>query len=130
MSNEAVPLFDRVGPGSPVRTRVQPGALLVVFDTAGRMRQVNTADEVFGYISRDVKLKAVKGVLQQEVYELNAHGASEELLRGGGEFAQQETWAAALLLGGLTNQQLRVALGFGAAVFASTTVLLFVFAGH
>lgn len=72
-----------------MKTRVQPGALLVVFDTPGRMRQVNTADGVCGYITRDVKLKAVKRVLPQEVYESSAHGTSDELLQREREFAQQ-----------------------------------------
>jgi Zn-dependent protease with chaperone function len=130
MASEAIAVFDRVGPGAAMRTRLQPGAVLVVFDTPGRMRQVNTADGIFGYISRDVALKAVKGVLPQEVYELSANGASEELLRMGGEFTPQKTGAAAFLRYGLTDRQWRVALGFGAAVFASTTVLLFVFAGR
>jgi Zn-dependent protease with chaperone function len=128
VSSEATPLFDRPGPGALVRRRIEPGALLVVFDAQGKMHQVNTAEEVFGYVSRKVKLRAVEGVLPQEVYEPEARAAIEEVLRRE-ELAPRKTSGAVPLIG-LTSRQLWIALGFGAAVFAGTTVLLFVFAGR
>jgi Zn-dependent protease with chaperone function len=124
VSGEAIPLLDRAEPGALVTARIEPGSLLVVFDTPGRMRQVNTAEAMFGYIRRDVKLKAVEGVLPQEVYDPNARAAVEERLRTEGYLAEPKTpWLA-----GLTSQQLWMALGFGVAVFVGTSVLLFAFA--
>jgi hypothetical protein len=88
---------------------------------------VNTADEVFGYIGEDVKLRVVEGVLPQEVYELSTNGGSEELLRAEAKLGGLER---APVVAGLTARQLVVALGFGVVVFASTTGMLFVFAGR
>lgn len=126
VSSEAAPLFDQPEPEALVRKRIEPGALLVVFDTPGRMRQVNTAEEVFGYVSRDVKLRIVEGVLPQEVYDPESRAAVEEVLRREAEIASSQTSAAQWI--GLTNRQAWIALGFSAAVFACTTGLLFVFA--
>jgi Zn-dependent protease with chaperone function len=120
VSHVSEPVFDKVGPGALLMTQVKPGALLVAFDTPGKMRQVNTAEEVFGYMSRDVKLQAVNGVLPQEVYDPKARAAAEEALRRQGEQPTAD----------LTRQHVWIALGFGTAVFAGTTIILIVFAGH
>ena len=125
VAREAVPLFDKPGPGAFIRRRIEPGALLVGFEAPGQMRQVNTADNVFGYVSRDVKLKVVEGVLPQEVYDPETRAEIEEVLR-------RKEKAPSTPLGpmGLSSRHAWMALGFGAAVFVGTTVLLFVFVGR
>jgi hypothetical protein len=125
VASEPVTVFDTAEPGSFVRSRLQPGALVVVFSTPGKMRQVNSAQEVFGYIARDVKLEAVPGVLPQEIYNPTSRAAVEEgLARQGGSAAP------VVESPGLTRQQVWIALGFGTAVFAGTTILLLVFVGR
>jgi Zn-dependent protease with chaperone function len=128
MSSESVLVLEKAWTGALVVARVQPGALLVAFDTPGPMRQVNTAAEVFGYIGRDVPLQAMPGMLPQEVYDPRARAAAEEALRRQGPFTPHPAVAAAPTPGGLTRQQLWITIGFGTAVFACTTILLFVLA--
>jgi heat shock protein HtpX len=130
MSSEAVPIFDKPDPRALVVARVKPGALLVVFDTPGKMRQVNTAQEAFGYMSLEVKLQAVPGVLPQEIYDPRTRAAAEEVLARQMVVAPPAEPEASQPSGGLTPQQLWIALGFGAAVFAGTTILLLALARH
>lgn len=126
VSNEAVPVFDRPSSRAMVRSRMDSRSLVVVFDTPGKMRQANTPDEIFGYISREVKLKAVEGVLPQEVYDPDARAVVEEGLRREEALAVKKSSAARLV--GLTPQQLWMAFAFAVVVFAGTTILLVVFA--
>jgi Zn-dependent protease with chaperone function len=128
VSREATPLMDGPDRGAMVRRRLEPGALLVVFEGRGEMQQVNTAEGVFGYITRKVKLKAVEGILPQEVYDPEARTAIEEVLRREAQSARPGDSGTLGL--GLTGRHLLIAVGFGAAVFAGTTVLLLVYAGH
>ncbi|HEY3840499.1 MAG TPA: M48 family metalloprotease [Bryobacteraceae bacterium] len=137
VTGEPVPVYDTAEARSFVRARLQPGALVVVFNTPGKMRQVNTAQEVFGYISRDAKLQAVPGVLPQEIYNPLTRAAAEASLARqqapmpGADFVPQPAIAAhAAAAWGLTRPQLWIAIGFGTAVFAGTMILLFVFAGR
>ncbi len=55
---EPVAVYDRDNPNvkSMVISRVRSGDLLVAFDDPGKMRQILTGDQVFGYIPRTVKL--------------------------------------------------------------------------
>ena len=126
--HESVPVYETAAPGALVVARVKPGALLVAFDTPGRKRQINTASEHFGYISHEVPLQAVPGVLPQEVYDPRARAAAEEALARQGAFVPQQTLAKAPAPSGLTKQQLWITIGFGTAVFAGTTILLLVLA--
>jgi Zn-dependent protease with chaperone function len=125
VAGEAVPVFDTAESRSFVRTRLQPGALVVVFSTPGKMRQVNSAQEVFGYIAREVKLEAVPGVLPQEIYNPTSRAAVEERLARQGAPAAPVAEASSL-----TRQQIWIAFGFGTAVFAGMTIFLLVFVGR
>jgi len=82
LSTEPVPLYDDVRAGTPpmVTARIKPGALIVAFDDPGKMRQVNTADETFGYIDRSVKLQALDHVIPAEIYDPKARAAVEAKL--------------------------------------------------
>ena len=62
MAEEAVPLYDSPTRGANVMRRLRPGSLLVGFGDPGEMRQINTADQFFGYIKRSVKLVPVQGL--------------------------------------------------------------------
>ncbi len=72
MSTTPVPVYETPSLHSSVLTRVKPGSLLVAFDDPGKMRQINTADQTFGYIERSVKLAAMEMVIPEEVYDHTA----------------------------------------------------------
>jgi heat shock protein HtpX len=129
IANEHVSVFDKAGPGALLRLKVKPGAMIVAFDTPGIMRQVNTAEEVFGYISHDVRLEPVPGVLPQEIYDPKARAAAEEVLARQ-ERQRTSRGASGKPAGNLTRQQVWIAVGFSAAVFLGTTIILFVFVGR
>ena len=80
MTTEMVPVYEIPSRNAPVLARVKPGALIVVFDDPGKMRQVNTAQQTFGYIERGVKLAAIDGVIPAEVYDPVARAAAENKL--------------------------------------------------
>ncbi|HEY1219142.1 MAG: M48 family metalloprotease [Bryobacteraceae bacterium] len=82
ISSEPVPLYDDVHSGyaPAVTARIKPGALIVVFDDPGKMRQVNTADETFGYIDRSVKLVQLDNVIPAEIYDPKIRAAVEAKL--------------------------------------------------
>jgi hypothetical protein len=96
---------------------VMPGSLLVVFDDPGKMRQVNTAEQTFGYIERNVKLAAVDHMIPAEVYDPRLRAAAEMRLAA-------LPAAAAPAVRPLSLRQLAYALGFGVLVFAGTMLLL------
>jgi len=59
---EPTPVYDRDNANNSkpmVVSRVRPGDMLVAFDDPGKMRQILTGDQVFGYIARSVKLERV-----------------------------------------------------------------------
>lgn len=68
---DPVPLYDDIRPGVPpmVVAHIKPGALIVAFDDPGKMRQVNTADQTFGYIQRSVRLVQLDNVIPAEIYD-------------------------------------------------------------
>jgi heat shock protein HtpX len=124
-----VPVYESHRPNSLAIARLKPGELFVVFDDLGKLLPVNTAKEVYGYIDRRTKMKAIPSILPQEVYDPKARAAAEA------ELARREAAAplrpAASTQGplGLTRDQLWVVAGFAAAVFAGITILLVVAAG-
>jgi hypothetical protein len=118
-----VPVYDLSNKSSAVIARVQPGSLLVVFDDPGKMRQVNTADQTFGYIDRAIKLSPVNHMIPAEVYDPKMRAAAEAALPVLGAVELPESAG----VGGLTRGQLFTVLGFGGIVFAGMMMLLLAF---
>ena len=116
---QAAAVYEMPNPQSMRMATVQPGALIVVFDDPGVMRQVNTAEQTFGYLARGVKLQAVDNVVPAEVYDPRLRAAAEARLAA--------RPAPAPRGGALTGNQLGIAIGFGAGVFAIVFVLLWLF---
>lgn len=110
MGDHTVDVYESAGDPGVAIGSLEPGELVVGFDDPGRMRQVNTSGEVFGYIDRAVKLQPVAGVLPQEIYNKRARVAAEEVLARS---------AAAGPGGG--REGLPMALGLGAAVVVTLT---------
>jgi heat shock protein HtpX len=75
-----VPVYDTPRPHAPVLTRIPPGALFVAFDDPTRLRQVNTADQTFGYIDRSVKLQPMPEIIPYEIYDPKVRAAIETAL--------------------------------------------------
>jgi heat shock protein HtpX len=126
LTESSVPVYDTPSTSSQVLARVQPGALLVVFDDPGSMRQVNTAEQTFGYMERTVTLAPVNNMIPAEVYDPRLRAAAEAALPSVSA-ALAGAAAAAPVMGGLTRSQLYIVLGFGGAVFAGMLTLLVVF---
>jgi heat shock protein HtpX len=125
LSEESVKVYDTPSKNSPVIGYIKPGSLVVVFDDPGLMRQVNTADQTFGYIDRKIKLKPIDNMVPDEVYDPKLRAAAEAALARREEAAAaqaRETPAPA----GLTKTQIYVVVGFGGAVFAGMFALLLV----
>jgi len=83
IASEPVPVYhDDTGSGATpmVTTRIKPGALIVAFDDISKMRQINTADETFGYIDRSVKLVHLDHVIPAEIYDPKHRAAVEAKL--------------------------------------------------
>jgi heat shock protein HtpX len=83
IASEPVPVYhDDAGSGATpmVTTRLKPGALIVAFDDLSKMRQINTADETFGYIDRSVKLAQIDNVIPAEIYDPRHRAAVEAKL--------------------------------------------------
>jgi hypothetical protein len=114
-SDTPVPIYETSRPGSLVIGHIEPNALLVAFDDPGVLRQVNTAAEQFGYISRTAVLQKVDGVLPQEIYDRTSRIAAEQML------AQKAPPASG---SALTSRQLSIAIGFGATVFLIVLLIL------
>jgi hypothetical protein len=123
LSQSPVPIYDLSNTTSCRVAMVKPGSLLVVFDDPGKMRQVNTADQTFGYMERSVKLVPVNNMIPAEVYDPKLRAAAEAALPP----LSDAPSAASLATGGLTRSQLYLALGFGGAVFAGMLILLVAF---
>jgi heat shock protein HtpX len=123
VSPEPVAVYDLQDTKSAVLARVKPGSLIVVFDDPGKMRQVNTADQTFGYLDRSVKLAPVNHVIPAEVYDPKLRAAVEAALPPLSAALQPVEPA---VVAGLSRAQVFIALGFAGAVFAGMLVLLVV----
>jgi heat shock protein HtpX len=119
-SSQPVSVHDNSSPHSCRVAVVNPGALIVAFDDPGPMRQVNTAGQTFGYISRKVRLKPVDDMIPDEVYDPKLRAAAEARL---GPLTAAEPMPD-VPKGALSKQQLAIALGFGVAVFGAMLLLL------
>ena len=119
-----VSVYETPSTGSPVLARIQPGALLVAFDDPGKMRQVNTAEQTFGYIDRSVKLAAMELLIPEEVYDARARAAAEAALPPLDAMSRVE---AATKPQNLTPQQILAAAVLGLVVFASVFLALMKF---
>jgi heat shock protein HtpX len=122
-----VPVYDMPSTNSFRAAMVQPGSLIVVFDDPGRMRQVNTAGQTFGYIERSVPLKPVDDLIPAEVYDPQLRTAAEARLA---PLTAAEPVPAAAAKPGLTSRQIAFACGFAVVVFAGMMLVLMQFAGH
>jgi hypothetical protein len=100
---------------------VKPGALLVAFADAGKMRQVNTADQTFGYIDRSVKLAAMDVLIPDEVYDPAARAAAEAALPALDAVAAPVPNRQPQ---GLTTTQILLAVGLGVLVFGGMFLVL------
>ena len=114
MEQAAVPVYDQSNPKSAVLAHVLPGSLVVVFDDPGPYRQVNTADQTFGYMPRKVKLEPVD-MLPSELYDPSTRAAAEEAL-------PPLDSAAPAAPAAVTRKQIVIAVVFGVVVFAGVLV--------
>ncbi|MBS1856743.1 MAG: M48 family metallopeptidase [Acidobacteria bacterium] len=122
-----VPVYDMPNKNSFRAAMVQPGSLIVVFDDPGRMRQVNTADQTFGYMERSVPLKPVDDLIPAEVYDPKLRAAAEARLA---PQASAEPVPAATAKPGLSPRQIAFVCGFGVVVFAGMMLVLMQFGGR
>jgi len=79
-AEEPVSMYDAPGEGANMMRRLAPGALVVGFSDPGEMRQINTADQVFGYIKRSVRLLPVEGLDPESLYDPEKRAAVESTL--------------------------------------------------
>jgi hypothetical protein len=87
-AEKPVPVYQMPVPGARVMKWIKPGSLLVGFHDPGEMRQVNTPDEVFGYITRSVTLLPVEGLNPEALYDPVRLAAAESALPALEEMAQ------------------------------------------
>jgi heat shock protein HtpX len=121
MAAGPVAVYETPSPQAPVLARVKPGALLVAFADAGKMRQVNTADQTFGYIDRSVKLAAMDVLIPDEVYDPAARAAAEAALPALDAVAAPVPNRQPQ---GLTTTQILLAVGLGVLVFGGMFLVL------
>jgi len=79
-AEKPVPIYDSPASGAHVMRKLKPGALVVGFSDPGELRQINTADQVFGYIDRAVKLLPVEGLNAEGLYDAEKRAAVESTL--------------------------------------------------
>ena len=124
--SEGTPIYDRDSTSSMVVDRVKRGDLLVVFDDPGKMRQVITAKQIFGYIPFSVKLRQ-EDLLPSEIQNVGVHNnlpeAEPHAVPEGVAHAPAPLVATAARVG-LTARQMFVCAGFGIVVFAGMLVAL------
>jgi hypothetical protein len=120
MERTAVPVHDQPDPKSAVLAQILPGSLMVVFDDPGPYRQVNTAEQTFGYMPRKVKLQAVD-MLPSELYDPPTRAVAEEALPPLDSAAPATSPA-------VTGKQIAFAVAFGIVVFAGVLAALMYFA--
>ena len=80
LSEQPVALYDSPTRGAHIMRRLKPGTLVVGFSDPGEMRQINTADQIFGYIKRSVKLLPVPGLDAEGLYDAEKRAAVEATL--------------------------------------------------
>ena len=80
LAEEPVPIYDCPTQGANIMRRLLPGALVIGYSSLGEMRQIHTADEVFGYIKRTVTLLPVAGLDAEGLYDPERRGAVEATL--------------------------------------------------
>jgi heat shock protein HtpX len=127
IASEPVPVYDNIRPGiAPmVITRVNPGALIVAFDDPGKMRQVNTANETFGYIEHSVKLVQLENVIPAEIYDPKTLAALEAKLPPLGAVAIRATpQGAASNPNAFTKTQIIIVVAVFVVVLVGVFVLL------
>jgi heat shock protein HtpX len=128
LGDDATPLYDRDSTTSMVLTRVKKGDLLVVFDDPGKMRQVITADQTFGYLPFSVKLQRID-MMPAEIHNAEARERAIAASEPKNLPAVTVPAPVAVTRFGLTPQQLAVCAGFGVVVFAGLLVALLEFGG-
>ena len=127
LSSQPVPIYELSSTQSTVLTRIRPGELIVVFDDPGKMRQVNTARQNFGYIERSVKLAAIEGMIPAEVYDPEARAAAEAKLPPL-EAMLARSAKTKIAPQKLSANQILAATALAVAVFAGTFLVLMKFA--
>jgi heat shock protein HtpX len=119
LGNQPAKVYDQPKDSSSVRERIPPGDLLVAFDDPGPFRQVNTARQTFGYISRSFQLEPVD-ILAAEVYDPETrHKALASLPALPAAVPVQSSR--------LDARQICIAAGFGVLVFAAIFAALLKF---
>ncbi len=132
IASEPVPLYDDIRPGVPpmVTARIQPGALIVAFDDPGKMRQVNTAGQTFGYIAHSVKLVPLENVIPAEIYDPKTRATVEARLPPLDAVAVRAApQAVAPKSNALTSTQIFIAAAVFLFVVVAMLVVLAKFAG-
>jgi heat shock protein HtpX len=129
MEMEPAPIYDQPNPNSSTVARLQPGALIVAFDDPGPYRQVNTADQTFGYLRRKVKLQAVN-LTPADLYDPASRAAAErDLPPFTPESAGPVNPATSLTAQAISGKQIFTAVVFGVLVFGGVLLLLMRFSG-
>ena len=106
LSDDSTPLYDHDSTTSMVLTQVKKGDLLVVFDDPGKMRQVITADQTFGYLPFAVKLQRVD-MMPAEIHSADAREkACESMDQPKALPASSVAGPTAVTRLGLTTQQI------------------------
>jgi hypothetical protein len=75
-----VSVYESPTRGAHVMRKLKPGTLVVAFSDPGELRQINTADQVFGYIKRTVKLLPVPGLDAEGLYDAERRAMVESTL--------------------------------------------------
>jgi heat shock protein HtpX len=135
--SKPAPLYDRADPRSPIMARVKNGDLLVVFDDPGKYRQVITSDQTFGYLPHSVKLQ------KTDLFPNEVYGTKSQLATATPAIEPAQAQAPApspavalpatvpepIMVGGLTAQQLGIAVAVLLGVFAVMVMALMLFGG-
>jgi heat shock protein HtpX len=125
--SDGTPIYDRDNTGSLVLTQANKGDLLVVFDDPGKMRQVITSTQTFGYIPFAVKLQR-EDIMPAEIHNANARSAAADPEPPSPE--PQIVLPATVSRTGLTAQQIAFCAGFAILVFAGMLIALLQFGGR
>jgi len=124
---EPVLVYDDIHPGGTpmVVARIKPGELIVAFDDLGKMRQLNTANETFGYIDRSVKLVPIDNVIPAEIYDAKLRAAVEAKLPPLGATAvRADSQATGSSASTFTNTQIVVAAAVVFLLVLASSILL------
>jgi len=100
---------------------VNPGDLIIVFDDPGKLRQVLTHNETFGYLPLSVKLSRVD-MMPAEVHDPKARAAMLAALAADPKTAVTAPAAEEL---GLSWTQIVIAIAFALAVFGGGLFVAF-----